>query len=97
MDGLLLLGRRRGALALHVVPDAALLAAQAWLHEHLVAEEPDELTTPGRWTPHVSLARRVRDDQLAAGVGALGELARRPVRLARLRVFDDERGELWEG
>jgi hypothetical protein len=97
VDGLVLLGgRRRRALALHVVPDLGLLGAQAWLRAHLVESEPGELTEPGRWTPHVSLARRVADHQLGPGVAALGELARRPLRLSRLRVFDDERGVLWE-
>ncbi len=97
VDGLVLLGgRRRRALALHVVPDVGLLTAQAWLREHLVRNDPGELTEPGRWTPHVSLARRVADDQLGPGVAALGELARRPLRLTRLRVFDDARGVLWE-
>lgn len=96
VDGLLLLGRRRRTLALHVVPDAALLAAHARLWAAAGPSRPDELTEPGRWTPHLSLARHVTDEQVGPGVTALGELARRPLHLARLRVFDDERGVLWE-
>ena len=51
-----------------VVPTPELLATQAEVHRlclpHLIPGPADN-TLPGRWTPHVTLARRVDTAQLA--------------------------------
>ncbi|GMA29657.1 2'-5' RNA ligase family protein [Arenivirga flava] len=58
-------------LARAVVPSAELLALHARLHEGL--GEVDPLTAPGAWTPHVTLARRLRLTQLPEALAALGD------------------------
>jgi 2'-5' RNA ligase superfamily protein len=61
-----------------LVPSAALLELQARTHQiclpHMPAG-PLPHTAPGGWTPHVTLARRVPADQLAAAL-ALRTLSR---------------------
>ena len=64
---LLFHARRRWVLTRHVVMDRALLE----LHAHalaLLGHEPESLTSPGRWVPHVTLARGVTDEQLPAAL-----------------------------
>ncbi|GAA1433845.1 2'-5' RNA ligase family protein [Microlunatus lacustris] len=75
LGGLLAFGPRRGSvvLARQVVLDRALLDLQTAVATRCGAD-PDGHFGPGRWTPHVTLARRVRVDQLSAVVQALGHL-----------------------
>ncbi len=58
----LLLGRTNAILARLIVPTAGMLGLHAEAHricgEHL-HPEPAPNSLPGRWTPHVTLARRV--------------------------------------
>ncbi|BDZ46591.1 2'-5' RNA ligase family protein [Naasia aerilata] len=64
---------RRGFLLARLVrPSAALLEVHRILHEE-VGERPgiDRLTRPGAWTPHVTLARRLSGEQLAAALTLL--------------------------
>lgn len=65
----------------HVVA-RAIIASEALLGLHAaVAEQMDGLDGlgarmgPGAWTPHITLARGVRTEQLPAVVAALGEVA----------------------
>ena len=64
----LLFGRSPFTLVRLVVPTPELLATQAEVHRlslpHLIPGPADN-TLPGRWTPHVTLARRVDATQLA--------------------------------
>ncbi len=72
--GLLLFGEgERRVLARAIVPSAELLALHARLHTGLADIDP--LTAPGAWTPHVSLARRIRTTRLAEALAALAEPA----------------------
>jgi 2'-5' RNA ligase len=68
-------GRRR-VLARLVVPDAGLLAVHQAVAAVLEAcpGRPDT-TLPGRWTPHVTLARGLDDAQLGAAVALVGDTA----------------------
>ena len=51
----------------------------------------------GRWSPHVTLARRVATDQLGSAVGALARTADRTVRarVTRCRRWDGTRKTAW--
>ncbi|WP_031263130.1 2'-5' RNA ligase family protein [Curtobacterium sp. B18] len=62
-------GTGRSVLARAVVVDGALAA----FHEavHRAAPGATGTTAPGAWSPHLTFARRVRDDDLAAAVAAL--------------------------
>lgn len=82
--GLLLFGEgERRVLARAIVPGGELLALHARLHEGL--GEVDPLTVPGAWTPHVTLARRLRVAQLPAALAVLGD--------AEPAAVDDDRSE----
>lgn len=66
LGGLLLFGSTRFVLARLVVPSAALLALQRRVIDAFAPDaEPLPTMAPGRWTPHVTLARRLEADQLA--------------------------------
>lgn len=69
LGGLVVFGGRRSVLARLVVPTAELLG----LHADVAAAldgcpDPGALLAPGRWTPHVTLARGLREEQLCAAV-----------------------------
>ena len=74
LGSLLLFGPYRGRLVLvrQVVASAALLDLQTEVAVRC-ATEPDSHFAPGRWSPHVTLARRVPVEQLGAVVATLGE------------------------
>ncbi len=72
LDGVLFFAGRTGVLAWRVVPDDALLALHGRVWRALAtATGRNPLHEPGRWTPHVSLARRVTAAQHAAALAAL--------------------------
>jgi len=75
LGALLVFGPRRGRLVVvrQVVVSAALLALQARVAAACGVED-DSHFAPGRWTPHVTLARRVPVEELGAVVQALGEV-----------------------
>ena len=69
----------RRVLARSVVPSAALLALHAAVYEQLsdpasgdTDPERDPWLAPGGWTPHVTLARRLRLDQLDEAAELVG-------------------------
>lgn len=69
----LLLGEGdRRVLARSIVPSASLLGLQAAVLD--AAGEGDEAAhfAPGHWTPHVTLARRIRLVDVPAALGLLG-------------------------
>ena len=75
IGGLLVFGSRRFVLARLVVPSAALLDLQAGVTSALAEPvDPHHTFAPGRWTPHVTLARRLTADQLAEAATVLGEV-----------------------
>lgn len=62
-------GSGRSVLVRAVVVDPALAAFHASLHR--AAPEGTATSAPGAWSPHVSFARRVRDEDLGRAVAAL--------------------------
>jgi hypothetical protein len=76
-------GERR-VLARSVVVSWALLGLHADLHAGAGAGDDAPHTAPGSWTPHVTLARRVRLTDLPAALPLVaGELRGRAVSLRR--------------
>lgn len=71
LGGLLLFpaGAGRSVLVRAVVLDAALTTFHGEVHA--VAPGGVETSVPGHWSPHVTLARRVRDEDLPRAVAAL--------------------------
>ena len=71
LDGLRFFGRRAGVLA-WAVDGGALreLQAQVWSALDGAGRRPRH--EPGRWTPHISLARRLRPGQVALAAQAVG-------------------------
>lgn len=90
LDGLLLLGRERRALAHGVVPSADLLAVQADVVSALVdvGAVPVPLSRPGAWVPHVTLARRLDPEACAAAVALLAGLGTLEGTWASARCYD---------
>jgi len=97
VGGLLLFGPRRGHLVLarQVVTSQPLLALQSAVAT-LCGVDPDGHFGAGRWTPHVTLARRVPLDQLEDVVAALGSPPEIAATVRRCRRWDSERRETWE-
>ena len=92
---LLFHARRRWVLTRHVVMDRALLE----LHAHalaLLGHEADSLTTPGRWVPHVTLARGVTDEQLPVALKLVSTAPPVKAIALRLRRWDSEAARAWE-
>lgn len=61
----------RRVLARSLVPSAALLALQAAVLR-AAGDDDDGRFAPGRWTPHVTLARRIRLADLPQALALLG-------------------------
>jgi 2'-5' RNA ligase len=62
----------RRVLARHVVPSAALLALHGAVHGAAGPGADAAHTTAGDWTPHITLARRMRLAALPEALGLLG-------------------------
>lgn len=72
LAGLVVFGHRRLILARLVTPSAALLALQASIAEVVApAGRIEDTLRPDRWTPHITLARRLDPPGLARGCTAL--------------------------
>ncbi|MEZ0052840.1 2'-5' RNA ligase [Mycobacterium sp. MAA66] len=87
----LVFGRSAGILARLVVPSLELLDLHAEVTRltapHL-APGPMPHTVPGDWTPHVTLARRVSSDQLAAALQIAGRPADIAATVSGLRLWN---------
>ena len=96
VGAVLLFGPRRGAFVVvrQVVPSPELLAVQAAVAT-LCGADPAGQFGPGRWSPHVTLARRVRTDQVSAVLAALGDVPDLEGRSQRCRRWDSDRRETW--
>ncbi|HEV7957795.1 MAG: hypothetical protein JWL94_1295 [Microbacteriaceae bacterium] len=77
-------GRRSFVLARQVVASKKLLALHAAVHE--AAPGAVELTLPGHWTPHVTIARRLSAESLALALPLLGALP--PAEATAARLWD---------
>lgn len=62
----------RCVFARQIVPNEALLGLHRSVHSTAPPGQDAARTTPGDWTPHVTLARRVPLDRLAAALRLLG-------------------------
>lgn len=89
----LVFGRGRSTLALLVVPSAELLELHRQLHRICLPHMPSgpfEHTRPGQWTPHVTLARRVRSEQLAGAIDIAADGPELAGRFIGLRRWDGD-------
>jgi 2'-5' RNA ligase len=96
IGSVLLFGPRRGQVVLvrQVVPTGALLALQQEVAT-LCGASPDGQFGAGRWTPHVTLARRVPVGQVGAVLTALAEVPELDVTSRDCRRWDSDRRETW--
>ncbi|KQZ89921.1 hypothetical protein ASD62_12040 [Phycicoccus sp. Root563] len=68
-----LFGGRRVVLARLVVTDRALLDLHTAVWSAVAgAADPSPHTVPGRWVPHVTLARGIPAEEVATALGTLG-------------------------
>jgi 2'-5' RNA ligase len=87
----MMFGRGPFTLVRLVVPAAALLELQAEVHEvclPYMSPGPLPHAEPGHWTPHVTLARRVRHDKLADALSLRRMPGDRRVTAVALRHWD---------
>ena len=97
IGGVLLFGPRRGKVIVvrQVVLSRALLELQTAVAA-LCGADPAGQFGPGRWTPHVTLARRVPAAQLGSVMTALGDLPELEALSRRCRRWDSVQRETWE-
>jgi 2'-5' RNA ligase len=62
----------RGVLAWKVTPCDRLLQLHRTVHETVAAGEDAAHTAPGEWTPHITLARRLRLEALPEALELVG-------------------------
>jgi len=97
IGAVLLFGPRRGSVVVvrQVVASRELLELQARVAA-LCGAEPTGQFGAGRWSPHVTLARRVPVPQVGAVLTALGDLPDLEATSHRCRRWDSERRETWD-
>ena len=97
LGGLLIFGDRRFILARLAVPSVELLSLQRGVVESLAEPvDPHHTFGPGRWTPHVTLARRLTADQVGSALTVLGQVAPLAGQLVRARRWDiAQKQETW--
>jgi hypothetical protein len=89
VGGLLLFGGRRFVLARLAVPSMALLRLQAELVGALAAPVDAHGTfAAGRWTPHITLAKRMTADEVGVALQVLGEVPTLAGSLTAARRWD---------
>ena len=95
IGSVLVFGPRRGRCILvrSVVATAELLAVQTAVASRCDAD-PEGQFGPGRWSPHVTLARRVATDQVGACLELLGE-RNLSARITRCRRWDGTAKTAW--
>ena len=93
---LVILGGRRLVVAHLVVPSEPLLRLQSAVARVMSdGEGVSDLVRPGRWTPHVTLARGVDRGQLGAVVEALGRLDELEATITALRRWNPLERRVW--
>jgi hypothetical protein len=86
---LLIFGARRFVVARLVVPSTGLLDLQSGVTRSLDEPLDPHLTfAPGRWTPHVTLARRLTAEQVGSALTLLSQVAPISGKLTRARKWD---------
>ncbi|WP_227982909.1 2'-5' RNA ligase family protein [Nocardia spumae] len=96
LGGLLIFGARHPILVRLVVPTEQLLAT----HRHIagvIDACPGIPATmrPGSWTPHVTLARRLKPEQFAAAVDAVAADRDSAATVVGIRRWDGDRRIEW--
>lgn len=97
VGALMIFGPRHGSCILtrQVVPSMELLDLQSRVAE-LCRADPSGSFGPGRWTAHVTIARRMPVGQLGAAVAALADSDRElESRVRRCRRWDGHRRTAW--
>lgn len=98
IGALMLFGPRRGRVILvrQVTASVELLRLQARVAAACRADVRGQFG-PGRWSPHVTLARRVQTDRLGEAVAALDRTADRPIaaRVTVCRRWDGTSKTAW--
>ena len=92
---LLFHAKQRWVLARHVVADRRLVE----LHEHLLSvlgPGGSPLTEPGRWVPHLTLARGLTDAELPDALAVVAESPPFSATALRLRRWDQQAGRAWD-
>ncbi len=96
VGAVMIFGPRNGTCILvrQVLASVELLELQ---HRIALACEADPRGQfgPGRWTPHVTLARRVASDQVGKALSALGSHGELDARIQRCRRWDGQRRTAW--
>ncbi|MFI7586570.1 2'-5' RNA ligase family protein [Spongisporangium articulatum] len=94
LGGLIAFGSaRQRVLALLVVPTVGLLELQRAAAELMPA--PVQHLTADRWTPHVTLARRVKVEELGAAAQAVGDLPELTTTCPAVRRWDSDARRTW--
>ncbi|MEO7446830.1 MAG: 2'-5' RNA ligase family protein [Humibacillus sp.] len=93
---LVVLGGRRLVLARLVVPTSGLLR----LHEAVAevmrgAPDVPDITLPGRWSPHVTLARGLAAADVSSAIEALGRTRDLEGTVTQVRRWDPEARRVW--
>jgi 2'-5' RNA ligase len=96
LGALVVFGSRRLALARLVLAQARLLT----LHERTAAALQDcpgvpQYLVPGRWTPHVTLARGLTPAQVATALETLGQVDVLTGTITAMRRWDSEQRRAW--
>jgi 2'-5' RNA ligase len=89
-----LFGRTSAVFARLLVPSSELLALHAEVHRRCapyLAPAPMANSLPGRWTAHVTLARRVGGAQLGRALGIAGRPPQIEGSFAGLRRWDGDK------
>ena len=97
VGSLMIFGPRRGSCVLtrQVVPSMELLDLQARVAELCRADRSGSFG-PGRWSPHITLARRMPAAQIGAAVAALADSGRElESRVRQCRRWDGRRRTAW--
>lgn len=92
----LLFGTGPFVLALLAVPNTELLSVHAQVNRvaapHLQPAAADH-TLPGRWTPHVTLARGVTSENIGSALAIVADLPALDAQVAGLRRWDGDQRE----
>ncbi len=93
---LVVMGSRRHVLARLVVPTSDLLLLQHAVAAAMAAcPDVPERVRPGRWTPHVTIARGLASSQVGEALAVLGHSGPRDGAIESVRRWDPTAGRTW--
>jgi 2'-5' RNA ligase len=96
IGAIMIFGPRKSECILvrHVAASVELLELQQRVARACEAD-PDGQFGPGRWSPHVTLARRVSSDHVGKAVSVLGSRGELDATVQRCRRWDGRRRVAW--